>query len=973
MSDTFPGYIARAEEGLIRQQAARVGADQRSRAVLLYGPGGVGKTRLVRRLAQTHDPDDQARWLEPIDVDDSQYWLLSNLEQRVVEQIDPAGTYFLRYREYLSQFPQYPGPRVGQELLVSHLGRIKKVFIDCYRAYVEATGRPVVITLDTVEVIRGMDLLLTLTQWMKSLPGTLFVLSGRPLTSADSVDPIRRELEDPHRSIELTTVELTEFGPAAALEYLEASAVATALSATEKTKLVHLTRGHPLWLALTVDYLLAKGIPEEAELPLADIQAALPARGIPAAAGRALEDAFKRRLVTPYRETDFWHEAIKRLAVVRKSLNLAGWQELMADCALPGDTATWPEAWDRLLRTPWIRPRANERYVTLHDALADELTRRLLPLHDQDQQWRRSLWRRAVDIYGRLTDQPEQELRQRIADLDGEGARAAGAGSKDRRRLVENFIAAVGRLSAEKRELDQLKASRLYFQLLSDFDAGSRQFLAYFEAARRQHDLLFENLIAVEMQRFLPATARLVTAGEAEGEVMDDFHRWLDGNPAIHVDIGLSIAGHLVENEQPHRAVKLLEALPITPDLPVAGYRRSIMVGNAVMKIPGRVKEGKKHFAAALSAAQELRTDDRAKLVAEAHKEMGFYLRNEGQWALADEAYQQAHDVLSTGMSRRSPAEDREEMASIQTNWAYVKGLRGNYREGLSLVDSAITVRRRLDLRQGEGTSWSVRGELLRFNLQFEQAWVAYETAQRIFEGIRDWPWLGIVYQEQAICLLQAAQAGVTALTERDARAVAEERITYALDICHEWNTRGYPSALNRAGRIFGQRDPDRGLDHLRKGVEEALRLSDGWFWLANLVEYVELSYRVWATTGERGYRDRIAACADDIATAVTDYDFPDLRGRWELVQGHLGLRDALDSGDPDPSAAILDHYASGFLDVARGYAASHGAAAVAAEFRVFAELFTKLPDDRQEAWEEALREAWRSSTPLMACLEQLY
>ena len=38
---------------------------------------------------------------------------------------------------------------------------------------VRASGRVVVVTLDTVEAIRSMYLLLTLTQWMKELPGTL--------------------------------------------------------------------------------------------------------------------------------------------------------------------------------------------------------------------------------------------------------------------------------------------------------------------------------------------------------------------------------------------------------------------------------------------------------------------------------------------------------------------------------------------------------------------------------------------------------------------------------------------------------------------------------------------------------------------------------------------------------------------------------------------------------------------------------
>ena len=37
--------------------------------------------------------------------------------------------------------------------------------------------------------------------------------------------------------------------------------------------------------------------------------------------GLNLHEDFKRRLVTPYREADFWHEAVKRLAVVRQSVN----------------------------------------------------------------------------------------------------------------------------------------------------------------------------------------------------------------------------------------------------------------------------------------------------------------------------------------------------------------------------------------------------------------------------------------------------------------------------------------------------------------------------------------------------------------------------------------------------------------------------------------------------------------------------
>ena len=167
----FPSYVTRGEEQQIRQQEALVREDRSSRAVLLYGPGGVGKTRLVRQLAQASVADPMTVWLEPVDVDDPEYWLLSNLERKVAARLDPGNKYFAPYLKYLSQLPSYTRPRIGHETVVSHLGRIKRVFVDCYTRFVADNDKTVVIVLDTVETIRGMYLLLTLTQWMKALPG----------------------------------------------------------------------------------------------------------------------------------------------------------------------------------------------------------------------------------------------------------------------------------------------------------------------------------------------------------------------------------------------------------------------------------------------------------------------------------------------------------------------------------------------------------------------------------------------------------------------------------------------------------------------------------------------------------------------------------------------------------------------------------------------------------------------------------
>jgi tetratricopeptide (TPR) repeat protein len=945
------GYVPRAEERLIRAQVERVRVDRCSRVVLLYGVGGVGKTRLVRALAGEDQVDADIRWISPVDIDDSNYWLLENLQRLVADQLDPRKRYFEPFLTYLAKLPKYVVGRVGRDTVASHHSRMRDAFVECYRSFVAETGATVVITLDTVETIRSMYLLLSLTQLMKSLPGTLFILSGRPTRGWEDRDNILEYLQDPREGIDTTRLDLAGFRPTDALAFLDASVLGELLTGDDKQRLVDLTDGHPLWLALAVDYLRQSGPPPE----MTDRSAS----------GEPPREAFRRRLVTPYRSTEFWPEAIKRLAVVRHSVDQRIWRVLMDDRELPPGARNWAHAWQQLCAQPWIRPRANDRYVTLHDAFAEELALRLIPMHDQDERWRLGLWDKAARAYDKLVGNGPSVVRRQLSeifDADGEPDEAT--------------LKRVDELDTRKRELDQLRTARLHYLLLSDFKRGTDQFVEQFAKAAQQDDLQFQELVCHELERFLPPARQEKPQRDAVGVVVERFRLWLTGQPGRYLVIGLNIARFLIQNSQSRPALSLLNRLPEAHADIDSRYKLANERGNACMRVPGEVKQARLHFDLARDQAANLVSPRRERRLAQAFKELGFYSRNVGNWREADIQYGRASELIGDIVGPGRPEKYREELASIQTNWAYLKALQGQYEEARGLVTSAMGTRKKLGSEHGVAVSMSVAGEVHRYERQFQDAWECYKQAEALFVRQRNWQWIGLVLQEQAVCLFQAHDAGLDLVDE----PVDQSKllITRALDICRDQAVRWYPSALNRAGRIFGRDDADDGLAYFDTAIDEARRIADGWFLSASLIEYLELSYRAWTETGESRYRELIDARAAEVEDALREYRFPDFKGRWELLQGHLAVQDYLASGTGELAKAVK-RYSDGFRVLVDRKVGSHGLAALASEFDKFEGLFTQLPPATQSDWYHKLRADWSKlasgdrSTMLLSQLERLY
>lgn len=940
--DIVKDYVPRIEEEQILAQVELVRRNRSTRAVLLHGHGGVGKTKLVRALPERSSVGDDVKWVPPIDLDDSHYWLLENLQRAIAKELGNDNAYFRAFVD-LANLSTFGGAgRAGREIVASHNRKMRDSFVECYVRFVRATGSTVVITLDTVETVQNSYLLTSLMQMVRDLPRTLFVFSGRPTTGWAGKDTVQEYLDDPNEQIETTKLELSGFGHQDAMAFLNASALADPLSDDEKNRLVYLTAGQPLWLALAVDYLCRFGPPSE----LAS-----------SAESRLVRDRFRSELIAPYRSTEYWPDAIKRLAVLRHSVDQPAWERLMSDRGLPPGIKDWDAAWRELRAWPWIRVRANEKYVTLHDAFAEELATQVIPAHDANERWRRKLWRRAADEYAELIGNKPTEVRDELA------------------RIFENepqpnspTLKLVADLDRRKRELDQRRTAHLHYLLLCDFEKGTDQFDKQFSEATERDDLQFQELACHELQQFLPPARPKEPLRDAVGVVVDQFQEWLAEQPGRYLGLGLNIARFLIQNSQPEPALSLLSQLPeeghgVNTTLK---YRLANERGNACMRVPDEVERAAEQFREARDRARELPRPERQRVLAQAFNELGFYFRNIGKWSDADAQYAMALREIKDVAGENFPDSHREEMASIQTHWAYLKALQGHYDEASSLVREATRTRREIGREHGIGVSLSVSGEVQRYHRQFGAAWETYRQAEEIFDRLRNSSWLGLVLQEQAICLVQAHDAGEDLVAEPEKQA--KLLIVRALDICRDQAARWYPSALNRAGRIFAREDPRQAIKYFDLAVEEARKIADGWFQCASLIEYLELSYRTWISSGDGYYRGLVDGQLREVREVIAKYPFKDFRGRWELLQGHLAVRDYLGGdGDRDRDLdAALEHYSTGFSVLAQGQIGSYGREAVLTEFAELGGLFIRLPDDVQATWRTQLSEDWQGGASLL-------
>lgn len=938
---TFHGRHSEIEQ--IVQVATKPLPQNQSQVLLIEGPGGIGKSMLIQQAAsELRRNYPTVACVGPLDLDDTDYRLAANMGLAVVRDLGQDN-----FPDYLENLRKYQGKQLDQldsSNILIHMALGDNVFVREYQEY--AQRQRVVIFADTVEAIYGTHIWSYFMRMIAALPNTLFVLAGRP--HGQLGNQTRRLSDETNRFARMPNIgaenvhliNLSGWSKQEAQEFVHQTIGANKLSKDDLLELLHLSRCQPLHITLAIETIRRMSVFEQKDIientPLhkainghdnesfdakpPDISIAeLPDRG------KELVSQFDRELLLHLSDTRPLSRVMRRMAHLRRRLN----KEMYARVVAFNPPIQEAPDWETIIKQPWVRHRA-DNYITLHDIVGELLREHIWSRRDSAGEKRMSLSKQTVTLYEDLIREQRVELGRREAEYKQrlEEYNALTGDGKHEREFVR-----VTKLYQQMLDLNRViwatQAEQLFYILDADLMSGYKAFIAAFDKAGKQGQIIAREMFLIEMETF-------VTAFSAGG---DEYY-----------EVAIRQVDAAIDDNLLAKAQEIVDTLWQAYNQPQHKYQILKRQGNIYLRIPGRAAEGLKAFEAA-AKVEGIAGETKGEIL----REIGWANRQLGHWKTAARDYQNALDD--------TPLNNQALRALINKNLAYVEALVGEHDAAETFIASALEYFRSQDDQIALGSSLSIQGEVYRYQKKFTEAYRAYDEAQAIFTNVGNSSWLGLVQQEKAICLVQ--EDSQTHLDE------AYRYIQNALYLCREHRVRDYAAALNRAGRIYILRkNYVQAFESFKEGIEVAEAAQDNWFLMANCAEHAELAFKRWYETKDSSYQSKLMQHQELIEARekTGEFAFGDLFGRWHLVKGHAAWFRGLqhhELGESEKAVQqwqeALDEYAVGFPLIARGYYGSHGIQAVPREGDLLNKHIMQLPIAEGKRWCEELNQRWRA------------
>ncbi len=916
----YPKFVGRKQEIEALTKFAKL-RHTANCVVLLDGIGGIGKTWLVHALAERLASGPEVLCAKPIDMDDTSFHLPSYFSQTLADHLGKKA--FSRYLHDIAFYQEQGRRKIDLTTIHDHLRRCESIFIQEYNQV--ARQKRVAIFLDTFEAVQDHpDFGYFFQRLITEFENTTFFVAGRRV----------KELKGKLKNLKVK-MEVVQLEGLAVSEIDDFYAGLADLQDEQKRKLALLTKSNPLLLCLALDcYRYGYWLDDIDRYSFEQMQKLFQRNPQQA---RVLQYKFEQSLVIAYADMIPFRYFIRQLTHASRRVNREIFNAIIS-FPEKGDQQEW---WERLRTLPYIRKRAAQDYVSVHDVLRDLILTHVMPARDPDHVESATLSKKLIACYESILLREGAELKQCAAQFEQE-AREQG-GFIEEKKPVGKLAELATQITTIESRIWIFEAELLHYQFLSDPNRASELFIRQFDQATSSRQialrqrlvnevwLLFkEGAITSEIKAHLALSRRLIKQRADDGYAEDAI---------THVSELLKLY------KEPSQRISLLDLradckllLPQGIAQAIADYKRALDIAS------------KAELPALESAYLE--------------KQIGWCYRQIGDWDKAGEWYTRALESLQR--SRVPDAGIRKELASLYTNAAYVQAFRGDFTRAMDFGLRGLRYRKKLGLKLEQGMSHSTLGEIHRYHREYPKALSCYAQAEEIFQQSDDRAWLGRIWQQEAVCLLQMGGDLVKALNK------AKQAIEY----CSQYNVLALPSAYNRAGRIVAvllehsaEERLNLSLYYFRAGLTKALEVGDSWFGLANCVEALEVILREYESSSDskllklfKEMHERIIDVVgkDQRATQrKSGIFFPDLLGRHQIA---LGTREYL-AGFPQDAKMLekaLQYYLEGFQMITRGFFGSYGHARMTEELDRLTDRILELPHATALRWRNRFVKEWK-------------
>jgi len=657
-------FLGRTEELALLAQA--IGATSERAIVVISGPGGIGKTRLLQELSRFGQTMPGVRVLEIVDFDLPTYEIPQIIDHTLARQLPSAQ--FAPYVEaiYLRQIAEEGG--IDPVRLATQTLDVNRKFVECFNA--ASADTRVVLRFDTIEKMQGRASFSHLLDLLFQLNNVVAVFAGRaggdaPEADVGGADALYDELvRRSNGYAPLLRLPLQPFDRATFDAYVVQKQQVSGAQIEDELldTLATLAGGRPVLIDLAVELgaqvAAAAWLDELSQEPgrLRRLQESQNPGDQAELA--AIQERFDRELVAGVTQL---RDDLDRLTLLLALVAPLDQEHIAAILDLAPDQAA------ALFRAAAERVSfkvVDGTLIRLHDAVGELVLRHALPAADPAGQLRRRYLARAIDA---LEDQSHAIL-ARIGRLRVDEEIARGQGLRDQ------VLALFEERAGHQRRYGQnrLRIVELAFRL--DPVGGAERLERELRIAR-QHGGAGADL------------------GAMFGAVRSAFPELARRSPEHYVRAQMLLANQQVADGQYRLADEIYRQLDarVTED----GEQRFEILhgrGNVQMGI-GHASAAIEHYRAAADLARRLGSD---LLLGRALLSSAWAARLLGQLDQAIGYYQQAFGLTIRPGIPREEAQVRR--ATALNGMAYIYALQG--KKGRTAIDS---LRQAIEIRQGLG------------------------------------------------------------------------------------------------------------------------------------------------------------------------------------------------------------------------------------------------------------------------------